>query len=215
MKTLAEPIPLPIPKPFRRWEHDETDRILLDRPEPNVAANLFDVLARRRTRREFGPLSFQSLSSILWHTAKAHRVVLRDLSVPLVLTPLPSAGGCRSVEIIVVRPQDGIVAQYDGHGHSLIRLGGVEAMVPVIVEVDKVMAHGDGTIMIFAADSEKLKSRYAHCESLAWRDSGVLLGGLAMVSEALGLAFCPLGINCQKLVESVLGNERFLESAVV
>ena len=50
-------------------------------------------------------------------------------------------------------------------------------------------------VIWYVADMTQLGASYLHPESLAWRDSGVLIAMHALVAEYLGYAYCPLGIT--------------------
>lgn len=47
--------------------------------------------------------------------------------------------------------------------------------------------------MLLVAEPGMYAAKYQACESLVWRDAGVLVGYLSLVAEVLGLDFCPLG----------------------
>ena len=210
--ALAEPVPLLSPTPFAHWEAANTKRLMLEVPTTERNANIFEVLQSRRTRRTFGPLSLEKLSELLWFTAKVYRVRKRDQSTPAHFGPLPSAGACHTVEIVVIRPTDDScpLSIYDSTGHSLVTLDNSHSMRSLTSSLEKLLSISDGTVLLFAADLHKLDGRYRDGESLAWRDSGVLTGGIALVSEALDLAFCPLGCTAQTEIEAILGKERFI-----
>lgn len=210
--VLAEPAPLLSPIPFAPWGMANSKRLRLEVPTVDRNANIFQILENRRTRRTFGTLSLEMLSELLWFTAKVYRVRKRDQSTPAQFGPLPSSGACQAVEIVVIRPTDDScpLSIYDSMGHSLVTLEISQSIRSLTASLEKMLSLYDGTILLFAADLHKLESRYHNGESLAWRDSGVLTGGIALVSEALGLAFCPLGCSAQTEIETILGKERFI-----
>lgn len=210
--ALAEPTPLLSPTPFVSWKTINAKRVMLEVPIEERYANIFDVLQNRRTQRTFGPLSLEKLSELLWFTAKVYRVRERNESTPAHFGPLPTSGACHAVEIVVIRPTDDScpLSIYDSTGHCLMPLNTLHSMRSLTSSFEKMLSISDGTILLFAADSHKLDSRYRDGESLSWRDSGVLIGGIALVSEALGLAFCPLGCSARTEIEAILGKERFL-----
>ncbi len=52
-----------------------------------------------------------------------------------------------------------------------------------------------GIIVRLIAEPGKTSAKYSDADSLVWRDSGVLVGQMALVAEALECNFCPLGIT--------------------
>lgn len=208
---LQEPAPQKQVLPFDSSSIEQTKCMILERPWDNQRADLFEVLAQRRTRREFAELTSAELSQILWHTAKVRQVVKVEGMPPLQFGQLPSAGGCRAIEVLVIQSDDSgaHISRYDGVGHSLQMFPNSIPIDYLKSEVCALVDPGRGTVLVFAADRAKLEGRYTNCESLAWRDSGVLIAGLALVAEAMGFSCCPLGFTGQNLVSYALDAERY------
>jgi hypothetical protein len=76
---------------------------------------------------------------------------------------------------------------------------------------EQIVAPGQGQLLWFCANVEKINAHYEHPESLIWRDAGVLLGVMALVAEALKLNFCPLGISGEPYLSAAFGTLGRLE----
>ncbi|HRE04642.1 MAG TPA: hypothetical protein PKX00_03470 [Opitutaceae bacterium] len=148
------------------------------------------VFARRRTKRTFRAISRQQLSDLFWLTLHPKR------SGRLETHPLPSFGGLHVVHVLVIHPasEPKGFCVYDRMAHAL----GVVACNAKVIRMTArkyatVLPMGKGKLLLFAADIRRARSVYRNPESLLWREAGVILGGMALAAEALGLSFCPLG----------------------
>ncbi|HWB04283.1 MAG TPA: nitroreductase family protein [Verrucomicrobiales bacterium] len=161
----------------------------------------------RRSRRSFRTVSDEELSLFFWHTCKTIRTQPRQKSRSWESRPLPSAGGCHPIEVIVMGAVGTAPAcsVYEPKSHSLAEMPNQIPTAHIRREIGKVLDPQEGTACIFAADRARTDCRYEHPESLIWRDAGILIGGMAVVAEALGMSFCPLGITGTKILPMLLG----------
>lgn len=169
-------------------------------------ADLFDTLNRRETRRTCGPLSEANLSALLWWSVKT-----RKRFPEFEHRPVPSAGGIHPIDLIVTNWPAGSsdVYIYDSVEHALGLLGRVQkaASVDLVRHAREVVPMYEATVIWFAAQFGKTLARYKYCESLVWRDAGVLVGALAIVAEALSLSLCPLGVTGDPYLPRALGKK--------
>lgn len=116
------------------------------------------------------------------------------------------------MEILLIKGEvcDQSIARYNPFIHCLEFIEIKGCIEGIQKRIAQLLDPGQGTTMIFAADMEKISSVYENPESLVWRDSGVLLGGLSLAAEAIGLAFAPLGFSGDDIVRTVLPEERFM-----
>ncbi len=212
MIHLPEPIPRSTWVPYQPPSFQQGEVHSLKIPKEGVSENIFAVLKRRRTRRQFGLLSEESLSSLLWSTCKVSRARRESDRAPREQRPLPSAGGCHCTEIVIVRlaGQSPEISLYDAKSHALIEINTVEETALIRQKISEIVAPEDGTIFLFAADYDRVQSCYQDGESLMWRDAGVLMGGLSVVAEAISVNSCTLGFTGQALIATLLGDGRFV-----
>ena len=207
---LKEPIPVSRNEEFTPFAFSKEWVSYLPIPDRVESPPVLDVLERRQTHRTFRALNRSGLSSLLWHSAKTHEMRRREDGCFWQHRAVPSAGGCHPIHILVLPPKlDGsTLVAYDSVAHALIELRDV---LPSTIrnfrnEVEQIVRPQDGTILIFAADYSQTYRSYQNAESLVWRDAGVLLMGLAIVSEAFELNFCPLGTTADAFVEKAFGS---------
>lgn len=175
-------------------------------PETKEPVNIFSVLKQRRSSREFDPLPAERLSALLFHTAKTLEVGRREISPDWEHRPLPASGGCHAVQILVVPPElagypCGI---YDSRAHGCRVIDSGEARFDALRAVEDFQIKGRPTLLLFFVDPSRIEGYYLNWESLVWRDSGVLIGGMSLTATALDLKFCPLGFSGTSIVRNFL-----------
>jgi SagB-type dehydrogenase family enzyme len=180
-------------------------------PSPNElpADSFFSVIARRRSRREFGRLSEEALSDLLWYCSKIHEMDRSRLGPVWQHRGTPSGGGCHPIDVVILQPNDGGITceLYDPIAHALNTLvlpTGVscESLRETIAEI---LDPQGGSVLLFVANFAKTLTRYEGGESLVWRDAGCLLATVSLAAEALSLNCCALGFNGDSLVTRLFG----------
>jgi SagB-type dehydrogenase family enzyme len=208
---LSEPVPISNGVPLSRRSIDLSGVLLLPRVSGQRLPSIDEVLEGRRSRREFGLLSIASLSDLLWLT-------LRSIEAPNDICarehrPLPSFGGLHVIHCLFINVpgMDGQAGVYEPRRHALGILTATGETVKAVVDsFSTVLPIGNGVLVVFAADVERARSSYQNVESLIWRDAGVLIGGLALVAEAMGLSFCALGRIGQTEVDQLLPGQKWM-----
>lgn len=163
--------------------------------DPIFVRSFVDLATRRRSAREFAPLTLDRLG---WLLALANRQLAcgpQHLGFPLTRRPSPSAGAIHPVHLIVQSPDLGGWRRYDPIGHGLMSVPGGPDVQAVRKETDELVAAPAATLLLLVAEPGKTAAKYLNPDSLVWRDAGVLLGYLSLAAEALDLAFVPLGIT--------------------
>jgi SagB-type dehydrogenase family enzyme len=188
-------------------------------PAPPVVedCSIFAVLSKRVSRRSFERLRLEDLSNILWHTSKTYEVKSRQPGPDWEHRPLPSAGGCHVVRIIVVRKsEEGFSAAiYDSRAHGLRALPTSMGAQAIYSEVSSVIPVEAGTVLLLAIDSARLNCRYENWESLAWRDSGIVSAGISLVATALGLSCCIVGCTGRSSMKTIPNVELVAAGAII
>jgi SagB-type dehydrogenase family enzyme len=170
-----------------------------------------EILANRKSRRTFGPLSDGQLSALLWHSAKTRKSQLLDGELVWESRPAPSGGGVHPIDLIVIdrsasQPRFRI---YDAISHSLgsFEVWDTLSTANLLSMVSEVLPIGNGVTLWFAAQFGKTMSRYDNGESLVWRDSGALLGVIYLVAEAIELSCCGIGITGDPMIQAIMGDK--------
>ncbi len=214
MRTiLREPVPRSAPLRFNPPEFPTLGITPLQSLDLEHCFPIEETIMRRRSARSFGEISLTQLSRFLWSVSKTKEIRPRGIGGSWERRSFPSAGGCHAIEILVARPtgQAPEFARYEPISHSLSTLPESELVRQLRSDVAKVLDPQQGTVLMFAGDTEKVGSHYEHGESLLWRDAGVLLGGASIVAEALELSFCPLGLTGQRSIPGIFpGEDRFM-----
>jgi SagB-type dehydrogenase family enzyme len=207
-------IDLPSPRPrehLEAWEprpYATGSPCYLPIPGEMPPVSLWCVLDSRTSRREFARLSEQSLSAVLWYSAKTRRIGCQK-GRHWESRPSPSAGGIHAVDLFTVdRGTSKPCARlYDARSHSLRELivNDGQEVARFVGAVAQVIDPGEGTIIWSVGDWQKVCAHYVHGESLMWRDAGALLGVLGLVCEGLGLNCCAVGMTGEPLVSRLFG----------
>lgn len=181
-------------------------------PEPKEPVNIFSVLRQRRSSREFEPLPAEGLSALLFHSAKTLEVGRRETSPDWEHRPLPASGGCHAVQILIVPPKsvDQACGVYDSRSHSCLAIDCDAGRINAHKVLEEMEMKGHPTLLLFFVDPSRIDGYYTNWESLVWRDSGVLVGGMSLVATALKLRFCPLGFSGTSLIRDFLPDPRLI-----
>lgn len=190
---LGVPRPRPEPIPYLRHQWSESSPVLLEVPTNIRFPSFSDVLHCRRSRRHFGQLYPAQLASFLWHSCRVIEEGEQFLGFPLSLRPAPSAGAIHPIHCLLDRGLAQL-ERYDPLAHGLTQVKSSEELrLGLRHSAFEVLPPEDGVILLFAAEPGMTEAKYDFCNSLVWRDVGVLIGHMALVAEALGISFCPLG----------------------
>jgi len=181
---------LPIPKPTRRrWQP------------------LDQVLDTRQSRRDFkAPLTFQQLGDLLWYSSRTRHTARVAGNTLWSSKPSPSGGGCHPIQLLVLQAPvlKNKLLLYDSD-HHVFGVREVPNLKLILQEIDRCLETRNGTVIWFVADLARSAARYRNPESLAWRDSGVLLATIGLVAEGMRLECCGLGLH------DILSLKRFLK----
>lgn len=205
--NLGEPTPRRQERRIEEAAYAVTGRTYLPVPGSCMPVAFFDVVEARATRRTFGPLAVGDLSALLWFTAKTRQVRALPGGGALHHRPVASAGARHPIDLLIVRRERGDWAAsiYDEVAHALCALDGDSCALGALVQaVAAVVDVGEGTVIWQVARPGRTLAKYERGESLIWRDSGVLLGHLLLVCEALGLNACPVGLTGQAQLQQVV-----------
>lgn len=209
---LRSPRPIRRPKLVVSTRYPIASIRYLPIPQRQIGPDLFQVLERRTSARTFEPLADDALAEFLWHAARTRETLGPEThQVRWERRVAPSAGGLHVVDLLAQHRLNGevILSRYNAEAHALERLSvASKDLLQLWFAAQEVISAEAACVVWFSADREPLRARYKNFESLLWRDSGVLLGVSAIVAEALGLAFCALGITGGRLLSRALGNNR-------
>lgn len=172
-----------------------------------IDIDLTAVLQRRQTRRVFKfPLDLVSLASLLWLCGRTKASAASGYGFDIEYRPHPSAGGTHPIHVLVQRSSGESWHRYDTYAHALEEVLGTESLADEArASAGEAVETGHATLLSLVAEPGKTAAKYEHSESLVWRDAGVLLGYLSLVSEALELSFCPLGMTGDRFVSPLDG----------
>lgn len=194
-KLLAEPRPREIPRSYQafQWPDGKVTPLM---PPREPRQSFCDVVNGRRSQRAFGTIDGTDLSTLLWLSARVIDQQASAFGRSLTLRPTPSAGALHPIHLLMCTMRNQYWQRYDPFAHALVDV--VEGMIAVesaIQAVRPALPVGGGTLIWLAAESGLAAAKYENSESLVWRDAGVLLSQLGLVSSLLGLHFCNLGMT--------------------
>lgn len=210
---FAEPLPRESELPFHPYQFVVKSRRLLPVPSSVASSPCLEVLHRRLSRRQFGPLSDEQLSALLWFSAKTLRAQREPSGFTWQHRPAPSGGGRHPIYILTLAPaaHPTLVSVYESEGHALLDLDVLRSTATdmFLREVASALPPHAGTLLCFVADHSRTSSRYTNGESLVWRDAGALLAVVHIAAEALSLNCCAVGVLCDAWIADILPASRF------
>jgi len=207
---LDSPTPRATPRTYAPIAWRDGARRSLPKPTLLGDLSLAEVLAKRASRRNFaGPPEDEPLSALLNAVSRPVSTEPSRFGFPLEFRPTPSAGALHPIHLLL-QPTLGVPwLRYEAATHELIEVAGSKALADAArTAAGELVACPRATVIGFAAEVGRTSVKYAHAESLVWRDAGVLLGYLHLGAEALGLAFTPLGLTGDPYLRDLDGQGR-------
>jgi SagB-type dehydrogenase family enzyme len=212
-------VPVPV---FQRYRHARLVRLPVPGPLPAV---LFaDVLARRRTVREYSPapLDLQHVSQLLYHTHFPHHLVKSPLFGWLPRRAYANGGGRGELELYVLaRDVKGLergVYHYQVHDHQLARLGpapGDDHLMRVAQGQEMCVAAPLAVFVTAVPRRAAVKYRLARALRVVYFDTGCLSQTFYMVAAALGLGAYATAAFSDRAVERILGIDGIRETPLL
>lgn len=204
---LPDPKPRDVPQRYEPIVWPEGRRIQLPPRTAPLVVDVVTLMEQRQTKREFTrELSLEALGEFLWLACRSRSSRASPYGPDQESRPHPSAGAMHPIHVFVARDGEALY-RYDPSGHALVEVPGTELNAGHIVAAAQASLElGQGWVLALVAEPGKTGAKYKDPESLVWRDAGVVLGYMSVVAEALGLAFCPLGVTGKPQVTEGLPN---------
>ncbi len=209
----VDPVPRALPMRYEPFVWPAGVRTPLAPRARPLELDLVALLDERQTRRTFSkPFDDATLGEFLWLACRNRSSRPGAFGLDQESRVHPSAGAMHPIHVLLAREM-GSWLRYDPLEHALIELPGSGATVAASREAARSLVElGRGMLIGLVAEPGKTAAKYEHHESLVWRDAGVVLGYMSVVAEALGLAFCPLGITGQPYLTAQLPNASALQA---
>jgi SagB-type dehydrogenase family enzyme len=203
-QDLGSPQPRPVPRRYSNVQWPEGNRLPLSSPDARYPKTFSEVSRLRKSRRNFSALGQARLGELLSLSCRVRTVTTGECGFLLTSRPTPSAGAIHPIHVVAIEPGAGTWLRYDAFTHELVEIP--TSLSPAVVRssLDQVLPAQLATILFFIAEPGKTAAKYECSASLVWRDAGALQGHLSAAAEALGLAFCLLGINGEPWASSIV-----------
>jgi len=208
MSVHPNPIPRSQSNRYQPYAWPGGKRTLLAPRSQSLQLDLVKLLEERETLREFREtLDEAALGEWLWLACRSRSSRASVYGPDQESRVYPSAGGMHPIHVLLTR-KAGPLERYDPIEHSLIELPGTESGAAAVRAAARALLDvSRGAVIGLVAEPGKTAAKYEHHESLVWRDAGVVLGYMSLVAQALGFAFCPLGVTGQPhLTDSLTGS---------
>jgi SagB-type dehydrogenase family enzyme len=175
------------------------------------AIPFLEVIQRRRSVRNFDSVDIETLSAILWHSAKVQVSKTTSSGINEHYRPVPSAGARHPIEIIVSTIDENGThpnwEYYDPHAHSLALLDLPSDLKQEFMQhIREILPFTKGVILWFLADIERTAAKYENPMSLVWRDAGALILAVQLTCTAMNVNSCPLGTLGEPFISEMFGN---------
>jgi SagB-type dehydrogenase family enzyme len=195
-ESFCEPKPRAKPghyEPFK-WPRGEITQ--LEPAAAQINVDIVQVLQERQSRRLLDALPPSELGALLWLTCRTHSHRTSKFGFDQEFRPYPSAGAMHPIHVVCQRFPGMPWERYEPTLHALVGVPGTEALAQSAREkAASILPTNEAVLVGLVAEPGKTAAKYECAESLVWRDAGVLLGYLSLVTETLGLGFCPLGMT--------------------
>lgn len=173
-------------------------REFLPQPNHEITTPFFEVINKRRSRRNFRAISLEKLNILLWYSARTIEIASPVHGTRWEHRPSPSAGGRHPIDIFIIDIKEAKITiyLYQNIPHALAHINvNNNKLLNFLVETEKILPRQDATILWLGAQFDRTLSRYQNGESLVWKDAGILISTIFFVAEALEINCCPIGIT--------------------
>ena len=194
------------PETYKRYPR--APRVALPPPQTSGGADLWTVLAARRSVRSFEParLTLTELSQLLW-AAQGITCQVQGYD----LRTAPSAGGLYPVETyLVIHAIEGIgpgVYHYAVQAHELEELrSGDYRLAAAKAAMDQAIAAEANVVFVWTAIFERSKWKYRQrAYRYIYLDAGHIAENVALAAVALGLGSCQVAALYDDEANALLG----------
>ncbi len=211
MPRTEDPLPRETAGPVHEFEWPVTQRWPIEVLRDPPVRSFESVFEGRRSVRA---MTVAPLDEIIGALMFATKPRFSKMSDPLGRTRRPSlsAGALHPLSILLTP---------GGSDSRLLRVNSdnatIEELPIALADIDcwlrrcaELLPLAKGSSIALVADCTRTAAAYSHYESLVWRDAGALLQTLALVCEAYGLAFCPLGLLGREIVDGFHAGSRLI-----
>lgn len=204
-------------RPAMYKRYPEAPHLALPRPQTAGGADLWDVLAVRRSVRRFqnAPLSLAELSQLLW----AAQGITRRVEGYAFRTA-PSAGALYPVETyLVIHAIEGVgpgVYHYAVETHELEQLRSGDYRLEVAAAaLDQAIAAQASVVFVWTAVFARSKWKYLQrAYRYVYLDAGHIAAHVSLAAVALGLGSCQVGALYDDESNALLGVDGDEESTI-
>lgn len=197
--------------------YPEAPRLVLPKPEIKNGPPIWEVIARRRSRRSYGggPLPLGMLSQLLWAAQG-----ISGATQGHELRTTPSAGALYPVETYVlaqsVADVEPGVYHYDVRSHALERLGADDPSVRASeAALDQRFIASANVVFVWTAVFGRSAWKYGErAYRYVYLDAGHIAQNVALAAVALGLGSCQIAALFDDDVNDLLGIDGEAESAL-
>ena len=183
-------------KPKTYKSYPEAPRVDLDPPDKGGGASLWQVIAHRRSIRNFKntPLEREHLSQLLWAT----QGITRE-EMGFEFRTSPSAGALYPVETYVIAHNvenvDQGIYHYSVRDHKLEQLKKGDFRMDIAkAALDQDMAYAASAVFVWTAVFARAKWKYGQrAYRYVYLDTGHIAMNFALTAVALGLGSCQIG----------------------
>lgn len=213
---LPDPVPRAQPARYQPFVWPSGVKLQLAPRNHPLELDLVALLEQRQTRRGFKrPFQDATLGEFLWLACRNRSSRPSPFGPDQESRVHPSAGAMHPIHVLFSRDA-GPWMRYDPVEHALIELpGSTDSAAAGRDAAARLLELEQGVLLGLVAEPGKTAAKYENHETLVWRDAGVVLGYMSLVAEALGLAFCSLGITGQAYLTDYLRDDSALQAVGV
>ena len=204
LPTDVNPRPREVPEPLLATVEWPVTRIIDCRPVvPPIDRSFAATLEARRSCRVMLRAPLRVVVNAVAFATRPRQVMEGDY-FGRSRRPSPSAGAIHPVETLFIHGASSIL-RYAAINHQIevLRVSHQEALEAFVRDCHQILPLASGTAIVLIGDMNRVSTFYERAESFLWRDGGVLMQTLALVATAYRLAFCPLGILGDLVVDSL------------
>lgn len=192
---MNDPYPKKKPDFCKPFIYSTKSKHSLKRNFSPLKKDFYSVIENRRSTRDFSKITLNQLEEMLFYSSRITSINIDNFNYITTKRNVPSAGARHPIDLLVSLPEkERKLNYYNPLDHSLNELFVEDSkLVNFFSKINENLNLENACVIWFSIQINKTASKYNNPESLYWKDTGILLYHIQLISSYLGLKSCPLG----------------------
>jgi len=176
--------------------------------------DFLEIILSRRSSSNLKKASFNEVLEIIYLSMRVDSIGIDENGFYLSKRTAPSGGARHPVDILVSsndKLSDRDLYYYNPIGPSINKLTVSDsALTHFFNKINSVLPIESANLIWFSIQPNKTGSKYYNPESIYWRDVGVLIYCIQLITEYLGMHSCPIGTLANEAFNNLFDSNKVI-----